>query len=150
MDEEQPRKRQTTKFSRSARNKRIMERAREGFGYDEIARDERLTERRVRQIVTEALKSREGLASSLHTHLQIDRVGRAMRVAGEALGHGDLRAVAPFLKAVEKLDHYQALAREFCILGPAEDLDPEAVVRAALEEDDWEAAEAAPASVEQE
>jgi hypothetical protein len=85
MDEEKPRKRRTTKFTRSARNKRIVERLREGFGYDEIAREEKLTERRVRQIVNEALEGREALESAIHAHLQLDRLGQAMRVAGEAL-----------------------------------------------------------------
>ena len=37
MEEQKPRRRQTTKFSRSARDKRIVERLRQGFGYDEIA-----------------------------------------------------------------------------------------------------------------
>ena len=41
MDEQEPRRRQTTtRFSREARDKRIFERAREGFPYDEIGREE--------------------------------------------------------------------------------------------------------------
>ena len=112
MDEENPRKRRNTKFIRSARNKRIVERLREGFGYDEIAREERVTGRRVRQIVKEALEGREALESAIHAHMQIDRLSHAMRVAGEALARGDVRAVAPFIKALEKLDRYQSLARE--------------------------------------
>ena len=111
MDEENPRKRRDTKFTRSARNKRIVERLREGFGYDEIAREERLTERRVRQIVNEALEGREALDSAIHAHMQIDRLSHAMRVAGDALARGDVRAIAPFIKALEKLDRYQSLAR---------------------------------------
>jgi hypothetical protein len=112
MDEENPRKRLPTKFHLSARNKRIVERLRAGLGYDEIAREEKLTGRRVRQIVTDALEGREALESTIHAHMQIDRVGQAMRVAGDALARGDLRAVAPFIKALEKLDRYQSLARE--------------------------------------
>ncbi len=112
MDKEKPRKRQTTKFYRPARDKRIVERLREGFGYDEIAREEKLTERRVRQIVKEALEGSEALESAIHAHLQIDRLGQAMRVAGEALARGDVLAVAPFINALEKLDRYQSLARE--------------------------------------
>ena len=101
MDEEKPRKRLPTAFSRSARNKRIMERLREGFNYHEIAREEKLTERRVRQIVNEAMEGREALESAIHAHMQIDRLGQAMRVAGDALARGDVRAVAPFLKAMK-------------------------------------------------
>ncbi len=44
--------------------------------------------------------------------MQVERLGRAVRVAGEALSRGDIRAVAPFIKAVETLDRYQSLARE--------------------------------------
>jgi hypothetical protein len=54
MDEEKPRKRRTTKFIRSARTTRILERLREGIGRDEIGRQEKRTERRVRRIVAEA------------------------------------------------------------------------------------------------
>jgi hypothetical protein len=112
MDEENPRKRQTTKLNRSARDKRIVERLREGFGYDEIAHEEKLTGRRIRQIVKQALEGREALEGAIHAHMQIDRLGQAMRVAGDALARGDVRAVAPFIKALEKLDRYQSLARE--------------------------------------
>jgi hypothetical protein len=112
MVENKPHKRRTTKFSRSARNKRIVERLRQGFGYDEIGREEKLSEWRVRQIVKQALEGREALESAIHAHMQIDRVGQALRVAADALAEGDIRAVAPFIKALEKLDHYQSLARE--------------------------------------
>jgi hypothetical protein len=111
MDEETPRKRRTTKFSRSARNKRIVERLREGFGYDEIAREEKLTERRVRQIVKEALEGREALASAIHAICS--STGSARRCGSRAKrARGDVRAVAPFIKSLEKLDRYQSLARE--------------------------------------
>jgi hypothetical protein len=85
MDEEKPRKRTTV--CRPARNKRI-ERLREGFGYYEIAREQKLSERRVLQIVKQALEAREALESAIHAHMQIDRLGQAMRVAGDALARG--------------------------------------------------------------
>jgi hypothetical protein len=87
MDKEKPRKRHT-QFSRSARTKRILERLREGWAYDEVAREEGLTARRVRQIVTEFLQEREALGDVAHAHMQIDRLGRVMRVASEALARG--------------------------------------------------------------
>ena len=95
--EERPDKRRTTKFIRSARTKRILERLREAFGDNEIAGEEKLTERRVRQILTEALEGREALEGGIHAHLRIARLGRAAPVAGEALSRGDIRAVAPFI-----------------------------------------------------
>ena len=89
-----------------------MAQLRGGFGYDEIAREEKLSERRIRQIVKQALEGREALESATHAHMQIDRLGQAMRVAGDALARGDVRAVGPFIKVIEKLDRYQSLARQ--------------------------------------
>ncbi len=93
MDEQIPRPRQT-QFTRATRAKRILKRLREGWAYDEVAREERLTERRVRQIVTQFLHERETVSDAPHANMQIDRLGRAMRVAGDALGErrhpGDL------------------------------------------------------------
>jgi hypothetical protein len=111
MDEEKPRGRQT-QFSRAGRTKRILERLRQGWAYDEVAGDERLSERRVRQIVTEFLKEREAVSDAAHAHMPIDRLGRAMRVAGDALNQGDIRAISPFLKVIDRLDRYQTLLAE--------------------------------------
>ncbi len=43
--------------------------------------------------------------------MQIDRLGWAMRVAAEAMAEGDVRAIGPFIKAIDRLDRYQELAR---------------------------------------
>ena len=94
--EEMPHKRRTTKFIRSARTKRILERLREAFGDNEIAGEEKLTERRVRQIPRRSPGRPRG---AIHAHLRIARLGRAAPVAGEALSRGDIRAVAPFIVA---------------------------------------------------
>jgi len=52
-------KKQLTGFGKAARRKRIFARLREGWAYDEIAREEGITARRARQIVSEALQRRE-------------------------------------------------------------------------------------------
>ena len=108
MDDERPRRRQT-RFSRAARTKRILERLREGWAYDEVAGEVGLKERRVRQIVTQFLKEREAVSGAAHAHMQLDRLGRAMRVAGDALARGDIRAIAPFIRVIDRLDRYQTL-----------------------------------------
>jgi hypothetical protein len=110
MDEQRRGKRHT-QFSRATRTKRILDRLREGWAYDEVAREEGLTERRVRQIVAEHLKDRDAVEGVTHAHMQIDRLGWAMRVAAEAMAEGDLRAIGPFIKAIDRLDRYQELAR---------------------------------------
>ncbi len=111
MDEERPGRRQT-RFSRAARTKRILERLREGWAYDEVAAEVGLKERRVRQIVTQFLKEREAVSGAAHAHMQLDRLGQAMRVAGDALSRGDIRAIAPFIRVIDRLDRYHALVAE--------------------------------------
>ena len=65
MDEQGQRKRQ------KARDRRVFERAREGFPYDEIGREEGLSAERVRQIVVNHLegKSRKAVRAALHARL---------------------------------------------------------------------------------
>ena len=70
-------KKQLTAFGRTARRKRIFARLNEGWAYDEIAREERLTAHRVRQIVTEVLDRREVDGNSAHALLQLGRLGPA-------------------------------------------------------------------------
>ncbi len=86
-----------------------------------------LKERRVRQIVTEFLKEREAVSGAAHAHMQLDRLGRAMRVAGDALARGDIRAIAPFIRVIDRLDRYQTLAAETAAR-------PEAVVDGAADQ----------------
>ena len=66
---------------RSDAAKRIPERLREGFGAYEIAGQEKPTERRVRQIVAEAVEGREALESAVHA------VGAPIRRENRASGH---------------------------------------------------------------
>ena len=111
MDEQAPRKRQT-QFTRVARTKRMLERLRAGDAYEDIARDEGLSESRVRRIVAERLKRREAVAEGTHANVQLDRLSFAMRVASETLAKGDVKAIAPLIKVIDRLDHYQARASE--------------------------------------
>jgi hypothetical protein len=103
---------QTTKFTRDARTRRMLERLREGWGYRDVARSEGLSDRRVRQIVAAHVKRCEPVEAETHAALQIERLSFAVKVAGEALAKGDIRAITPFIKAIDRLDHYQASARK--------------------------------------
>ena len=79
MDEQEPRKRQTINtFGRVARDRRIFERAREGFPFDQIGREEGLSAERVRQIVVNHRegKSRKAVRAAPHARLQPIRVAR--------------------------------------------------------------------------
>ncbi len=104
-------KRRLNAHAREVRCARILARLREGFAYDEIARDERLTAERVRQIVREALEQRLPDEDTDHAKLQLARIQPAMRVAAAAVEEGDVTAIAPLLKVLDRLDRYQKTAR---------------------------------------
>ena len=94
---------------RAARRKRIFGRLRDGWAYDEIAREERLTAERVRQIVSEVLGKRVIDRGEDHAHLQLERLAPALRLCGEAIRRGELKAVAPLIKVIDRLDRHQTL-----------------------------------------
>ena len=78
-------------------------------------------------------KEREAAAGLTHAHMQVDRLGFAMRVAAKAMDKGDIRAIAPFIKAVGELDGYQAMARELApAASPQERSEADRVVLAEL------------------
>ena len=100
-----------TGFGKTARRKRIFALLRDGWAYEEIAREEGITARRARQIVSEALRQREVEDDADHALLQLSRLEPALRAASEAVGKGDVKAIAPLMKVLDRLDHYQKAAR---------------------------------------
>ena len=104
-------KRRLDARGRVLRRARIFARLREGWAYDEIARGEGLTAERIRQIVREALEKRIVDEETDHAKLQLSRLQPAMRLAGEAVADGDVRAIAPLLKVLDRLDRYQRVVK---------------------------------------
>ena len=94
-------------LGKAARRKRIFARLREGWAYDEIAGEERVSAERVRQIVAEVLGKRVIDRGVDHAHLQLERLMPALRLVGEAIGRGELKAVAPLIKVIDRLDKHQ-------------------------------------------
>src|SRR3984957_6576403 len=92
------------------RRKRIFARLREGMAYDEIAALEGVTTERIRQIVAEVLQKRAVDSGADHAKLQLDRLAPALQVAAEAVAAGDGAAIAAYLKVIDRLDRYQAVA----------------------------------------
>jgi predicted transcriptional regulator len=92
---------------RVLRRARIFARLREGWAYDEVAREEELTPERVRQIVREALERRIVDDETDHAKLQLARLTPAMQIASMAIADGDVRAIPPFLKVLDRLGRYQ-------------------------------------------
>jgi len=92
------------------RRRRIFARLREGWAYDEIAREEGVTSERIRQIVSEVLQKRSVDTGADHAKLQLARLAPVMQLTGEAVAAGDMSAVAPYLKVLDRLDRYQTVA----------------------------------------
>src|SRR5271166_7093338 len=103
--------RRLTAHGRVLRRGRIFARLREGWPYDEITAHERLTAERVRQIVRQALEKRIVDEEAEHAKLQLARLQPAMRLAGEAIAEGDVTAIAPLMKVLDRLDRYQRAAK---------------------------------------
>jgi hypothetical protein len=65
---------------------------------------------RIRQIVSEVLQKRSVDSGADHAKLQLDRLLPAMQLAAEGVASGDIRAIMPYLKVIDRLDRYQAVA----------------------------------------
>ena len=92
------------------RRRRIFARLRDGLAYDEIAAEEGLTATRIRQIVSEVLQKRAVDSGADHAKLQLDRLAPAVQLGAEAIAAGDVSAISPYLKALDRLDRYQSVA----------------------------------------
>jgi hypothetical protein len=97
-------------YGKALRRERIFAWLRAGWAYDDIAREERVTPRRVRQIVSEALQRRKVDGGSDHAMLQLARLEHALRLSAEAVARGEIGAIAPHLKVLAQLDRYQGAA----------------------------------------
>ena len=65
---------------------------------------------RIRQIVTEVLAQREVDSAADHAKLQLDRLAPALQLGAEAIASGDVSAIMPYLRAIDRLDRYQTAA----------------------------------------
>ncbi len=92
------------------RRRRIFARLREGWTYEEIASGEGVTITRIRQIVAKELKQRAVDSGADHAKLQLERLASVMRLAAEAVAAGDVTAITPYLKVLDRLDRYQKVA----------------------------------------
>ncbi len=103
-------KRRLDAYGRILRRGRILARRREGWAYDEIAREEGLTDERIRQIVREVFRKRPVENGADHAKLQLARLAPALQAAEAAILNGDVKAIAPFLKALDRADRWQEVA----------------------------------------
>ncbi len=106
-------KRRREAYARILRRARVLARRREGWAYDEIAREEGLSAERIRQIVREVLSKRPVENGADHAKLQLARLTPALQAAESAILNGDIKAIAPFLKALDQADRWRAIASEY-------------------------------------
>jgi hypothetical protein len=92
------------------RRRRIFAQLREGFTYDEIAAEEGVSVSRIRQIVSQELQQRGVDSGAEHAKLQLDRLAPAVQLGAQGIASGDLSAISPYLKALDRLDRYQTVA----------------------------------------
>ena len=83
---------------------------REGYTYDEIAAEEGVSPSRIRQIVSQELQQRAVDSGAEHAKLQLDRLAPAIQLAAEGIAAGDISAITPYLKVLDRLDRYQVVA----------------------------------------
>ncbi|HEY1783864.1 MAG TPA: hypothetical protein VGG79_26130 [Roseiarcus sp.] len=92
------------------RRQRIFVRLREGSSYEETAAAEGVTRERVRQIVSKVLRNRSVDSAADHAKLQLARLAPLMELGAEAVAAGDVTAISPYLKVLDRLDRYQTIA----------------------------------------
>ena len=87
-----------TARQREERRIRIMGMVRSGFSYEEIARDECLSRERIRQIVTQSLKTDDRADRVDQARVQMARLEPALRLAARGVDNGKLSAINPLLR----------------------------------------------------
>ena len=98
---------------------RILERLTTGLSVAHIARVEKLTVRRVQQIIAAMLESREIDPPAGFVQLQVARLSDAMIVSHTMMMEGDLQAVDRMIRLARELDRYHGFAQASRAAGAA-------------------------------
>jgi hypothetical protein len=94
-------------YTKALRRERIFSRLRLGASSVDVAREEGLSEQRVRKIVADALKRQEIDDPRDHALLQLVRLEGAHALAARTIAAGDLKAIVPYLQVLDRLDRYR-------------------------------------------
>jgi hypothetical protein len=106
-----PSPRASARRASAERKLRILERLTAGVSVAHIANVEKLTGRRVRQIIAEMLAKREVDPPAGFVQLQIARLSNAMQVAHTMMMEGDLQAMDRVIRLTGELDRYHGFGR---------------------------------------
>jgi hypothetical protein len=94
-------------YTKALRRERIFSQLQLGASCADIAREERLSEQRVRKIVADALKRQEVDDPTDHALLQLIRLEGAQALAARTIAAGDITAIGPYLQVLDRLDRYR-------------------------------------------
>jgi hypothetical protein len=126
--------RRRARAAKAARERRITHFLNAGLRVDEIAANERLSVKRMRNLVRETLARHEPEPPAEFVALQLSRLREALLVSYNAMGGGNLGAVDRVVKIVREMDRYHGFApRQMRWPPDAERLAPPAPTRLALE-----------------
>ena len=95
--------------TREVRRIRILGMIRNGACFDEIARVEKISRERVRQIVGETLR-RDDVGKDEHWRMQSARLEPALRLALDAVEEGRVEAIDRLIRVLAAQDKYRAQA----------------------------------------
>jgi hypothetical protein len=101
------------------REMRIIERLAAGMSIGEIALQESLSPRRVRELIAKSLAERGRLPAPEFFELQVRRLNEALLVAYTAMSAQNLGAVDRVVKIVRELDRYHGFVPAAPALGAA-------------------------------
>jgi hypothetical protein len=105
-----PAARSAARRRRGERERRIVILLNAGVSIDEIAAQERLTLKRMRNLVREILARRMPQPPAEFVALQISRLSEALLVSYSAMGGANLKAVDRVVRIVRELDRYHGFA----------------------------------------
>jgi hypothetical protein len=103
----QPARPRLNPYTKALRRERIFSRLQLCASYADVAAEEGLSEQRVRKIVADALKREEVDDLPDHALLQLFRLEGAQALAAQTIAAGDLKAIAPYLQVLDRLDRYR-------------------------------------------
>ena len=94
-------------YTKALRRERIFSQLQLGASYADVAREEGISEQRIRKIVADALKRQEVDDLPDHALLQLFRLEGAQALAAKTIAAGDLKAITPYLQILDRLDRYR-------------------------------------------
>ncbi len=100
-----------TAAQREERRIRILGMLQAGHSYEAIARQERLSRERIRQIVAKSLETEKGATLPDQNRVQMARLEPALRLAASGIENGDFRAITQLLRVLERIDKYGSVVK---------------------------------------